>query len=56
MPVAERAVSHEGVLIEYLTVPLDALTRYWNNGANGPPCGPENSMPICGVTTKEGEP
>ena len=37
-PKVELAVSQDGVLIEYLTVPVDALTRYsTSDGENGPP-------------------
>jgi hypothetical protein len=42
VPKAGVAVSHEGVLIEYLTVPTDVASRYWKTvGENGPPRGPE---------------
>jgi hypothetical protein len=55
-PSCALGVSQAGVLIEYLTVPFDALMRYWKDeGANGPPCAPQADRPIDGVTTKDGE-
>ena len=54
-PKVELAVSQDGVLIEYLTVPVDALTRYLiSDGENGPPCGPEKTMLVGGVTINAG--
>src|SRR5262245_60988097 len=54
-PKAELAVSQDGVLIEYLTVPVEALTRYsMNGGENGPLCDPEKAMLLEGVTIKGG--
>jgi hypothetical protein len=54
--VAELAVSQDGVLIEYLTVPVDALTRYSiRDGENGPPGGPEKARLLDGVTINDGE-
>jgi hypothetical protein len=56
-PKAELGVSHDGVLIEYLTVPVEALTRYSTDcGENGPPWGPEKAMLVEGVTTNDGGP
>jgi hypothetical protein len=53
-PKAGLAVSHDGVLIEYLTVPVEALTRYsMNGGENGPLCGPEMAMLLEGVTIND---
>jgi hypothetical protein len=54
-PKAELAVSQDGVLIEYRTLPLEALTRYsTDRGENGPPWGPEKAMLVEGVTTNDG--
>src|SRR5437667_4513232 len=54
-PKVGLAVSQDGVLIEYLTVPVEALTRYSIvEGENGPPCGPETAMLVEGVTIKDG--
>ena len=54
-PKLELGVSQDGVLIEYLTVPVDALMRYsMSDGENGPPCGPEKAMLVDGVTIRVG--
>ena len=54
-PKVELAVSQDGDLIEYLTVPVDALTRYLiSDGENGPPFGPEKTMLVGGVTINAG--
>jgi hypothetical protein len=56
-PRLELAVSQDGVLIEYRTLPLEALRRYSTDcGENGPPWGPEKAMLIEGVTTNDGGP
>jgi hypothetical protein len=53
-PKVELAVSQDGVLIEYLTVPVEALSRYSIcEGENGPPWGPEKAMLVDGVTIKD---
>jgi hypothetical protein len=55
IPKVELAVSQDGDLIEYLTVPVDALTRYLvSDGENGPPLGPEKTMLVGGVTINAG--
>jgi hypothetical protein len=54
-PKLELAVSQDGVLIEYLTLPLEALTPYsTDRGENGPPWGPEEAMLVEGVTINDG--
>src|SRR5262249_24195417 len=54
-PRVELAVSQDGVLIEYRTLPLEALTRYsTDRGEDGPPWGPEKAMLVEGVTTNDG--
>jgi hypothetical protein len=54
-PRVELAMSQEGVLIEYRTLPLEALTRYsTDRGENGPPWGPEEAMLVEGVTINDG--
>ena len=54
-PKVELAVSQDGVLIEYLTVPVEALTRHSiSEGENGPPSGPEKVMLVESVTIKDG--
>ena len=56
-PKSGLAVSQDGVLIENLTAPLDAVTRYSNDfGESGPPGEPETTNPVAGVTTKVGDP
>jgi hypothetical protein len=54
-PRLELALSQDGVLTEYRTLPLEALTRYsTDRGENGPPWGPEKAMAVEGVTIKDG--
>jgi hypothetical protein len=54
-PKVGLAVSQDGVLIEYLTVPVEALTRYsMTEGEKGPPSGPENAMLVEGITINDG--
>jgi hypothetical protein len=56
-PRVELAVSQDGVLIKYRTLPLEALRRYsTDRGENGPPWGPENAMLAEDVTTNDGGP
>jgi hypothetical protein len=51
----ELAVSQDGVLIEYLTVPVVELTRNSKSeGENGPPGGPEKVTLLGGVTINDG--
>jgi hypothetical protein len=55
VPEVERAVSPDGVLIEWVTVPVNALIRYsTGDGANGPPRGPEKAMLVDGDTINDG--
>jgi hypothetical protein len=55
VPAVELTVSQDGVLIEYLTVPVDALTRYSiSDGENGPPGGPEKAALVDGLTINDG--
>jgi hypothetical protein len=50
------AVSHDGVLMEYLTDPVDALMRYsMRDGENGPPGGPETRTLADGLTISAGD-
>jgi hypothetical protein len=56
VPVLELIVSQDGVLIEYLTEPVEALTRYSIcEGEKGPPWGPEKAMLVEGITISDGE-
>jgi hypothetical protein len=55
VPALELAVSQDVVLIEYLTIPVEALTRYSiREGEKGPPWGPENVMLVEDVTINDG--
>ena len=55
VPKVELAVSQDGVLIEYLTVPVVELTRNSKSeGKNGPPRGPEKVTLLGGVTINDG--
>jgi hypothetical protein len=54
-PDLDEAVSQLArLLIEYLTEPLEALRLYLNvDGENGPPCGPEATMLVEGVSSSD---
>jgi hypothetical protein len=55
VPKVELAVSQDGVLMEYLTMPVVELTRNSKRaGENGPPRGPEKAMLLAGVTINDG--
>jgi hypothetical protein len=55
VPKVELAVSQDGVLIEYRTVPVDELSRNSKRaGENAPPRGPEKAMLVEGVTINDG--
>jgi hypothetical protein len=55
VPEVELAVSQDGALIEYLTVPVVELTRNSKReGENGPPGGPEKVTLLAGVTINDG--
>jgi hypothetical protein len=52
VPDVDEAVSHLGKVIEYLKLPLVALSeKLKDEGANGPPCGPEATRPVSGTTS-----
>jgi hypothetical protein len=55
VPNVELAVSHDGVRIEYLTVPAVELTLISKfEGENGPPGGPEKVTLLGSVTISDG--
>ena len=55
VPKVELAVSQDGVLIEYLKVPVVELTRNSKSeGENGPPRGPEKVTLLGGDTINDG--
>ena len=52
--VAEAVSQLARLLIEYFTKPLEALSLYLNvDGENGPPCGPEATMLVEGVSCSD---